>query len=459
MIDGFLAKAEAQPVENLRALICPHAGYQYSGPTAATAYKLLVGRDVRTVIVLAPSHYADFTGGFIPDVAACRTPLGDVKVSPLARELSRIPPFTNKAEERVPRPDWWRQSPKSAPAFEQDTPDTWEHSGEVQLPFLQRTLKDFQVVPVVFGHVDPAEVARALEGKLDEKTLLVASSDLSHYYPYQAACEMDKKCLDAICALDLEAARGQEACGIAPILTVMHLARQKGWKAKLLDYRNSGDTAGDKTAVVGYGAVAFYEPSQVQQPKEQKLTALEHRTLLELARKTITEVVTKGRLPEIDPAAMSGGLSEKKACFVTLTKHGSLRGCIGQIMPREPLYQAVMESARSAAVEDPRFMPVQSDELDKIEIEISVLTVPKPLPFSSWQDLLGKLRPNTDGVILQIGSRSATYLPQVWEQIPDKEAFMNSLAQKAGCDRDAWKTGPTTVLTYQVEAFKESEKP
>jgi len=140
-----------------------------------------------------------------------------------------------------------------------------------------------------------------------------------------------------------------------------------------------------------------------------------------------------------------------------LTKRGQLRGCIGHIFPQEELYRAVMDNARNAALRDPRFTPVQPDELDKIEIEVSVLTVPEPLAFSSPDDLLNKLRPHRDGVVLQIGGRGATYLPQVWEQIPDKVHFMDSLAEKAGLAPDAWRGRDTKVLIYHVEAFKESE--
>ena len=123
-----------------------------------------------------------------------------------------------------------------------------------------------------------------------------------------------------------------------------------------------------------------------------------------------------------------------------------------------PLYKAIMDNAQNAAFRDPRFPPVDADELGTIEIEISVLTVPQPLHFQSPQDLLDRLQPHKDGVILQIGRYSATYLPQVWEQIPDKVAFMNSLSRKAGCPRDAWRDSNASVLIYGVEAFKESEK-
>jgi AmmeMemoRadiSam system protein A len=241
----------------------------------------------------------------------------------------------------------------------------------------------------------------------------------------------------------------QEACGKLPILTVMHLARQKGWQARLLDLRNSGDAAGDKSRVVGYSAIAFYAvPTQAFTPEERQ-------RLLALARSSLTEVVTKGRLPAAATNGYSAKFIQPKGCFVTLTKHGELRGCIGHILPQEALYRAVMDNAHSAALRDPRFPPVQPDELDKIEVEVSVLTEPQPLAFSSPEDLLAKLRPHKDGVVLKIGGSGATFLPQVWEQLPDKTEFLEHLARKAGCPASAWRNPGTLVYTYQVEAFSE----
>ncbi|NQT84076.1 AmmeMemoRadiSam system protein B [bacterium] len=262
MIDSFLGSVGAPQVENVRGLVCPHAGYRFSGQTAAYSYKQLMGRDVRTVVVMAPSHYSLFRGASIPDVTAYRTPLGTVELSPKAKELAKIGPLVSNPPSQVRRPPWWRESPKKAPPVGEDTPHTWEHSLEVQIPFLQRTLKDFSIIPIVFGQVDAEKVARALVRKVDAKTVLVASSDLSHYYPYDVARRKDASCTKAICDLDIERMKKEEACGKAPILTLMHIARQKGWKAKLLDYRNSGDTAGDKSGVVGYAAVVFYEPKK-----------------------------------------------------------------------------------------------------------------------------------------------------------------------------------------------------
>jgi len=455
MIDGFLAKVVEEPVANVRGLVCPHAGYEFSGPTAAFSYKLLAGKDVRTVIVLCPSHYADFAGAYVLTEDVFATPLGEAPVSPRARELARIKPFTSSPRARVDRPSWWRQSPRTAPAAGEDTPDTWEHSGEVQVPFLQRVLGGFEIVPVVFGRVDPIEAAKALEGQIDERTVIVASSDLSHYHPYDQARALDTRCLEAICSLDIEAMKGQEACGAGPIMALMHLAKLKGWQARLLDYRNSGDTAGGKDSVVGYGAVVFYEPARTEagnySPEDRK-------ALLDLARRTIKETVASGRAPSVDESKLSRQLTERKGCFVTLTEGGQLRGCIGHILPEQPLYKAIMDTAEGAALHDGRFPPVRADELDKLEIEISVLTPPEPLQFKSPQDLLNRLQPGKDGVILKVGRQMATYLPQVWEQIPDKADFMSSLARKAGLPADAWKTQPAAVLIYHVEAFKESER-
>jgi hypothetical protein len=452
-LDALLAGAPPHHIPHLRGLVCPHAGYPYSGPTAAIAYKTLAGRDVQTVVILGPSHYALFQGASIPNTDAYRTPLGIVPISPKAQQLARTNPFVLEPQCLVQRPQWWTRSSKPAPPAGQDTPDTWEHSIEVQVPFLQKTLKNFTILPIVFGNVDPQQAARVLAGVLDDKTIVVASSDLSHYYPYEKAKELDNRCVKAVCDLNIDDMKTQEACGKVPILTLMYLAREKGWKPQLLDYRNSGDTAGDKSAVVGYSAIAFYEPAP------QNIEAKDRKFLLDLARRTLSCVATNpaSSVPAVNARDLSPRLSETKGCFVTLTENGELRGCIGHIVPQEALCQAVADNARNAAARDPRFQPVRPEEVNKIKIEISVLTTPQPLSFSSPEDLLNKLEPDEDGVVLRIGSAGATYLPQVWEQLPDKVDFLNHLAQKAGCAPDDWRGRNVSVSIYHVEAFQESE--
>ena len=244
MVDEYLARAQSEKVTGLRALVCPHAGYVYSGLTAAHCYAELVRSEFRTVVILGPSHKYAFEGVSIPAVDAYRTPLGLVPLSPRAKEFAAQAPFVSIAEAHAR-----------------------EHSLEVQLPFIQRTLPRARIVPMVFGQVATGEVARALASRIDDRTLVVASSDLSHYHPYETARQMDRQTIDAIVALDLEKMRGQHACGKGPVLALMALAQQKGWRAKLLDYRNSGDTAGSKSSVVGYSAIAFYDPTAGPEPQ------------------------------------------------------------------------------------------------------------------------------------------------------------------------------------------------
>jgi len=458
-VDRLLAEAKGEPIKGLRALVCPHAGYEFSGPIAAIGYKQLVGREFSTVILLGPSHYAIFNGAFVSTVDAYQTPLGMVPLSPKAAEMAKIKPLSANPRCEVERPGWWRQSPKDPPPLGEDTPETWEHSLEVQLPFLQCTLNDFSIVPIVFGQVDPERVAESILPFLDDETLIVASTDLSHFHPYDDAKTLDTRTVKAICDLQDDQIAADDACGHAGVQTLIDIARRKHWKARLLDYRNSGDTSGDKSRVVGYAAIAFFgtdDPVSARSAKSgvPQFTPQERQFLLELARRSVAAAVTDGEAPKED-ADVSAKLRARQACFVTLTKNGDLRGCIGSIFPEESLYKAVIRRARSAAIEDTRFSPVSADELKKIEIEVSVLTVPKRLAFTSLQDLLAKLRPGIDGVVLRVEDQQATYLPQVWEQLPNKRVFMNELAKKAGLPADAWMRPDATVMTYQVEAFKE----
>lgn len=467
-VDRYLAASTAKTLPGVRALICPHAGYEYSGPVAGISYKQIADADFDKVIILAASHYAWFQGVSVPATEAYETPLGRVPVWAKARELAKTSPFVLEPRTRIQRPGWSAMASKPSPAAGEDTPETWEHSVEVQIPFLQRSLKQFQILPVIFGVAEPERVAKALAPLIDDRTLVVASSDLSHYHPYAEAGQLDRETLKWVCDSDLanlqSPAAEECACGRMPILTLLHLARLKGWSPHLLDYRNSGDASGDKARVVGYGAVAFTSPpapsgaAQVEPPTQTTpaLFSLEERKLLlGLARQALTEVTAGRPLPKVASDAVPVACRASKGCFVTLTKAGELRGCIGNILPVGPLYQSVLDNARSAALRDPRFPPVTAAEAKALQIEVSVLTIPEPLLFSSADDLLSKLQPHRDGVVLKIGDRSATFLPQVWEQLPTKTEFLSHLAQKAGCAPSAWAGKDVTVFTYRAEAFEE----
>lgn len=422
----------------LRALILPHAGYVYSGSTAAHGARLLRQARFDKVILMGPDHRVGFQGAAVSNADAFRTPLGEVPLHPDAVRLRKNPLF--------------RPVPAS---------DAQEHSLEVIVPFLQHFMGDFKLVPVVMGPADSAVYARTLKGLLDEKTLVVVSSDLSHYLGYESARAKDRQTIQAILDLDSGrlAAMDGAACGILPMLTLMELARNHRWRPVLLHASNSGDTAGDRNRVVGYAAVAFYEieGGEGKKPMTQ-VHEDQGRQLVRLARTTIAEVLDRPVGDGLHTDDLTDPAFEKEqGTFVTLTIDGRLRGCIGNILPVGSIVEGVRRNALNAAFHDPRFSPLTADELDKIAIEVSLLTEPVPLAYADADDLIRRLRPAVDGVIIRQGRHSATFLPQVWDQLPHPESFLSHLCQKAGLASDAWREGLLEVETYQVRHFEEGD--
>ncbi|NLD92789.1 MAG: AmmeMemoRadiSam system protein B [Fibrobacter sp.] len=419
----------------VRMLISPHAGYVFSGPVAGAGYSL-ISKSISRVILIGPSHYEYINGISLTDKRIYQTPLGDIPVdSELINTLKKSPLVHMSKKAEMP-----------------------EHCLEVQLPFLQVQLDNFKIVPVLAGKTDPDAVAELLIPYIDDNTLVVASSDLSHYFPQTDARELDNKTIATIIASDKKGFI--DACGETPIRIVMALAEKLHYSPVKLDARTSWETApdyGEKNRVVGYASVAFVETEQRAKSAHPKgvgvLTSDDHALLLDIARKSLVACVKKKEMVHVD---VPDALKENRGCFVTLTINNSLRGCIGYIEPIMPLYKAVIENARNAALSDPRFDPVTASELDKICVEVSVLTVPVPLAYNDPDDLLEKLRPNIDGVILSYHGTQSTFLPQVWEQLPDKIQFLQHLSMKAGLAADSWKKASYKV--YQAEHFKESCK-
>jgi AmmeMemoRadiSam system protein A len=331
-----------------------------------------------------------------------------------------------------------------------------EHSLEVQLPFLQVMLEDFNIVPILTNGADPQALASAIAPLVGQNTLVVASSDLSHYYAYDTARSLDTICTDAITGSKYSDMALCEACGKNAVLTLMHLAEIKGWESTLIDYKNSGDTAGDKSRVVGYASIAYVDGKEMSATMKDDLSPGDKEGLLRLARSAITARLVEGvqvKRPELSSPAML----EERGCFVTLHKKGQLRGCIGSIEPVSPLVECVEENARSAAFRDPRFPALSQEELSEIDIEVSVLTVPKPVVFKDGEDLKLQLKPLIHGVILSRGLKRSTFLPQVWKQLPDKEKFLEHLCLKGGMSSTAWKDTKTEVKTYEAEVFGEHD--
>ncbi len=401
-------------VENLaprfghpKALIVPHAGYIYSGPVAARAYdELAAARGiVKRVVLLGPVHRVPVRGLALPGVEAFDTPLGRVPVD--AEAVQALAPL--------------RQVVTSTAAH------AMEHSLEVQLPFLQRMLGEFALVPLAVGDAKPQEVREVIERLWGgPETLFVISTDLSHYHPYEEARAIDQATLARIASFDTDI-NHEEACGATPLNGFLAAARAHGLSIRLLGANNSGDTAGGKDRVVGYSAFALYEGERV--PLQET-----GDTLLGIARGSIGHKLGLAATPPRTDVAP--WLARPGASFVSLHLEGRLRGCIGSLAPTRGLGVDVAENAVGAALRDPRFSPLAAAEWVRCALEVSVLSAPKPLRFGDEAELLAQLRPGEDGVILEHEGRRGTFLPQVWEGLPETRAFLAELMRKAGIPAD-----------------------
>ena len=423
---------EAAPRESLpvpKALIAPHAGYVYSGPVAATAYARLAPlRDrIGTVVLLGPTHRVAVGGLALPGADRFATPLGDVDVD--AEAVARIADLPQVVV-----------SPRA---------HAQEHSLEVHLPFLMEALGRFRLVPLAVGQASPEAVAEVLDRLWGgPETLIVVSSDLSHYLPYAAARRTDEATVRRVLALaqDLDP---HEACGAAPVNGLLLAARRRGLGAELLDLRNSGDTAGDRSRVVGYASIGLFEGRASAGPDDDE--DARGRTLVRLARAAIARQLGRDQRVSAD----APWLQEPGAVFVTLHRRGTLRGCIGSLEARRPLREDVEKNARSAAFLDPRFTPLSLRELDEVDVEVSVLSPAEPLRFTDEPDLLRQLRPGVDGLILEQGPHRGTFLPQVWEQLPDPADFIAHLKRKAGLPADSWPAD-LRISRYTVRKWSEN---
>ena len=421
--------AKARPVEAVRApkaLIVPHAGYIYSGPSAASAYARLGdlrGR-IRRVVLLGPTHRVYVRGLALPEAERFATPLGEVMLDRDGmRQLNELP-----------------QVIRSAAAHQM------EHSLEVQLPFLQQVLGDFQLLPLAVGEATANEVAEVLEAVWDgDETLIVISSDLSHFLPDALARKVDGGTVDAILALNSHL-NHEQACGATPINGLLLAARKHRLHPVVLDVRNSSDTAGDPDRVVGYAAFAFETEAETAQ-----LDAEKGSTLLKLARSEIAAKLGEAAAKPVKAA----WLQEPGASFVTLTRQGELRGCIGTLEAHRPLGVDVRENAVAAAFRDPRFMPLTRGEFDDIRVEVSVLSPTEPLQVKDESAALAVLRPNVDGVVFEYGHYRSTFLPQVWEQLPKPAEFLAHLKRKAGLPVDFW-ADQVRLSRYTVSKWKEA---
>lgn len=442
-------KARPKQDDHVRAIIVPHAGYVFSGEVAASGFNQIPeNANYDNVFVMASSHREAFKGASIYAKGDYITPLGKVRVNKkLAEELIRdndIFSFQASAHK-------------------------YEHSLEVQLPFLQYHLKnDFQIVPIVAGTQklqDCAEIADALRPYFNENNLFVISTDFSHYPAYEDAKQIDSLTAAAITKNSVDALEqtlsanssknidnlATSLCGWSSVFALLNLTRnQENLVYEDLQYMNSGDQAyGDKQQVVGYYSIAVYEKKKKDQ--EFELSAEDKKRLLSIARKTIKSYITEGNTPDIKHEEMTENLRMPLGAFVTLHKDGELRGCIGRFQPEEPLYAVVQQMAIAAATQDRRFSKVEADELKDIEIEVSVLTPMKRI------DSIDEIELGKHGIYIKKGYASGTFLPQVADKTNwTLEEFLGHCAKdKARIGWKGWKNAE--IYIYEALIFKEGQ--
>jgi len=440
VIKTYLKNARAKVPGEVYGLISPHAGYMYSGPFAAFSYRIIENKEFEDVIVIGPSHHFGFYGASVDKMAGRKTPLGVVK-------------FDKELADKI-----IKQNPEMI-SYKPDA-HTQEHSVEIQIPFLQMVLKRFNLVEIVMGSQDyktcQALAEAIVNAAKDKKILIVASSDLSHYHDQKTAEKLDNLVIEAVEKFDPELLYKRlttdscEACGGGPIITAMLVAKRLGAdRGKVLIYGTSGDVTGDFSQVVGYLSAVFFKGNEEKHEKvgvDLGFTDEEKKILKDIARSTIEAVVRGKKPPEFKN--IPDKLKKPFGVFVTITKHGNLRGCIGHIIADQPLYKICQEMAEAAALHDPRFDPVRESELSEIEIEISVLT-----PMERVKDfkdiVIGR-----DGLLVRRGYQSGLLLPQVATDYGwTVEEFLEQTCIKAGLPEDAYKLKDTEIYKFSAQIF------
>lgn len=454
-IEAYLAQAEV-PAFTANILILPHAGMVYSGAVAAYGIKTILNANFKRVILLAPSHRVWQPDTLIaPEADRVSTPLGEIPVDreALARLAARFS------------------------VLESDAVHAAEHATQIQYPMLQYALKEFTVLPLIVSSLDRDSVNRAaaaLRSLVDQETLLVVSSDFTHYgadfrfAPFQSDIrkQVRKLDLDAFelirqCDGDGFAAfierTGATICGAQPIRLMLAMLPEKT-DLRLLHYATSADGDGDDSRFVCYLAAAGFAKweREAGEANSDFLSSADKRALLDIARTSIRQVLESGVAPKTAQfaARCSDAMRREAGCFVTLTDKSSqqLRGCIGEIQAFRPLFEAVSARAVDSAFRDPRFPALAPAEFDRVSIEISVLTPEHPV--ASWRDIvIGK-----HGMTIHKSGRSAVFLPQVApEQGWDLATTLTYLAQKAGLRPDDWREGARftvfEAIVFNEEAF------
>lgn len=413
MIDNFKCKESGYPS---RAVIVPHAGYIYSGELANCGISHL-RQNAKNVFIFAPAHFERIFGCVTCNYDTFETPLGNVEINKeLSKETSK---FCDCQINNF--------------AFEK------EHSLEVQLPLIKKHLPDAKVIPILYGCENFTNLAETIKHFWDnDDNVFVISSDLSHFYPEKENYKIDSYTAKMIESNETRDFEMEQACGAVGICGLTDFAKNNKFSLIRIGLTNSARVTGDSSRVVGYGSWFLYEGEKNRYIKEYFSD-----TVLKICKNSILSGLQLG---EIKPKNYPCVLEEYGAAFVTLELSGILRGCIGSIIAHRPLVQDLIKNAHAAAFADPRFNPLTLDEYNKISISVSLLSKPERIEFKDEEDLLDKLIPNKDGLIIRDGNYQAVFLPIIWEQLPDKQEFLRELKLKAGLDKN--------YFSETLEAFK-----
>jgi len=412
-----------------KAIIVPHAGIYYSGYAAMSGFQHLDLAE--NIFIIAPSHHAEFNNIALPEYTYFDTPLGSIEVN--NRRIKEI-------AENFP-------CMISNEVFEN------EHSIEVELPFIQNinspqimSAKDFvkefkkighriKIIPVLVGNCDYRLISDLISAYWEDSCFVI-SSDLSHYYTQNECRQIDTYTAAIIETGKIESFQKGQACGIIGIMGLVDFANNNDASLIRTMMYNSGDINKEPSKVVGYGAWFLYPDT-----KNNYLEKFYSNYITDSAKNSILEFL-QGK--EYSPENIPSVLTQYGASFVTLKLNGALRGCIGSIYPTKPLILDIIDNARNAAFYDSRFEPVTERELPYIEVNISILSSIERIQFKDEKDLLSKIYPN--GIIISDRNNRAVYLPEVWEQLPNREVFLNSLKEKAGLHPD--------YFSKSLEAYK-----
>lgn len=429
-VSGFLTAAHqagANGPGGPRAVIAPHAGYRYSGRFAGLSYAGVGWRPDR-VVILSPSHRHAFRGIAFPGQAAFATPLGPVPIDRTACD---------------------RLAGQGLAHLEDPAHDN-EHGIETQLPFIRVLWPGVAVVPLVIGAAEADQVAAAVDALDGPGTLVVISSDLSHFLDQPAAQAQDSETARLIETGDWRKLTPAHACGMRGLQGWMASRAGQGTKPLRLGMGDSAEVSGDRSRVVGYGAWGFY-------PIGAAMLAERWRgKLLRAARRALASRLDKGHAPQVAAESFPAPLQTHAASFVTLTRAGRLRGCIGSLVAQRPLVADALENTQKAALNDPRFAPVDAALLPELKLKIAVLSRPGKMDFSTESEALARIVPGQDGLILSAMGRRGTFLPMVWDSLPEPRDFLRQLKRKAGLAEDHW-SADLTLHRFRAENFSEPD--